>query len=463
MIRAVVLGVAATLLCGCISVVGLGETGAMVEDAPPPVPNAWEAAQQTIGDVQPGWIDALNDPLLSAYVKEAQAKNRDLQIAAGAVAEARALARQAGAALYPAVNLTAAAGRSGVINLESADSYSVGFELGWEIDIWRRVRASKDAAALSAYSAEADYVFSQYSIAAAVAQSYFAAIEARRQLSVSKRSFDALEETDRIVAAQRTLGAVSGLDVALSKRDLANARDSELRAEGAVRIATRALSVLLGRYPSAIADMPPDFPTVPPPPAADVPSGLLNRRPDLIAAELAVGAAFNAESAAQAARLPTFSLTSTIGGSSTDLEDVLDPENVIWQAIANMAAPAFDAGLRKARADEARAKKEQALNAYAATVIDALREVETSLDQNALLRERVDVLSDAAIQANRAFEIAQTQYREGETNLIDVLTIQNTSFAAESALVSVQSALLTEWINLNLALGGDWRTDPPAQ
>ncbi|MEL7027776.1 MAG: efflux transporter outer membrane subunit [Pseudomonadota bacterium] len=451
----------ALLACqGCAHFGSLEEAGEAGLDAVPERPAAWEAGSSVDGQVEFGWVAAFNDPVLSAYVDEALVNNRDLRAAAGVVSEARALARQAGAALYPAVDITAAARRSGVIDQPSVDGYEAGAQLSWEVDVWGRVRSSRRSAALGAYSAEADFLFSQYSLAAAVAQSYFLAIEAGLQLDVSTKSFNALEVTERIVEAQRDIGAASGLDLALSKRDLANARDAVLTAQGAQRTAVRALSVLLGRYPSALTETPPILPQAPPPPPAGLPSDLLERRPDVIAAELSLAAAFDNVAATQAARLPTISLTSSIGGSSSDLSDVLDPENVAWQVVGNLIGPAFDGGLRQARVREARAEQVQAANSYAQTAISAFEEVETSLDQNVVLRARIAALTEAAAEANRAFEIARRQYEEGESNLLDVLTIQNTSFSADSALVSAERSLLNEWINLNLALGGNWATAP---
>ena len=290
-----------------------------------------------------------------------------------------------------------------------------------------------------------------------MAQSYFLAIEAGLQLEVAQKSLNALTQTDEIVQAQRDIGVASGLDVALSQRDLANALDAVLEAEGGQRIALRALETLLGRYPGGLVETRPALPQTPPPPPAGLPSSLLERRPDLIAAELSVAAAYNSVSAARAARLPTISLTSSINGSSTELSDILDPENVAWQVAGNLLGPLFDGGLRKGAVDQASAQQQAATAAYAQAAIDAFQEVETSLDQNTVLRAREKALADAATQANRAFEIAQIRYEEGETDLLDVLTIQSSAFAADSALVTVQRALLDEWINLNLALGGDWR------
>ncbi|MEO1151360.1 MAG: efflux transporter outer membrane subunit [Pseudomonadota bacterium] len=458
MTRLIYVLIIALLSSACASLSSPEQAKGIAADAPPSAPTNWQAGPaETPGPVKVGWIAAFGDPILSRLVSEAITNNRDLRAAAGAVEEARALARQAGAAIVPAIDVTGSAGRGGIVDFPSADNYSLGLQFGWEVDVWGRVRATKRAAAFGAYSAEADFLFAQYSIAAAVAQSYFVAIEAGLQRNVANKSLKALEETAKIVSAQREIGVATGLDVALARRDVANAKDAVLNAQVGQRLALRALSALIGRYPDAKLDLTDALPKPPAPPPTGTPSTLLERRPDIIAAERNVAAAFNSISAAKAARLPTISLVSSISGSSSELSDVLDPENVAWQLAGNLLGPLFDGGLRKAVVDEATAVQTQAINAYAQTVIAAFQEVENSLDQNQVLRARRDVLREAATEAARAFEISQIQYEEGAGTLLDVLTIQSTAFSADSALVSVEQALLTEWINLNLALGGNWQ------
>ncbi|MCI5043419.1 MAG: TolC family protein [Aquisalinus sp.] len=443
-------------LVGCASISDPEQARGIAASELPGTPDRWVSSEDVQGPVRIGWLDQLADPVLTQLVEEALANNRDLRTAAAAVEEARALARQAGAAVLPSIDVNGSGGRGGIIDGPDSESYSLGLQLGWEIDVWGRVRATKRAAALGYYSADADYLFSQYSIAATVAQAYFLAIEAGLQLEVAKKSLAALTQTSDIVSIQRDIGVATGLDLALARRDLANAQDAVLEAEGGQRLALRSLEVLLGRYPDAATDIAGSLPEVPAPPPPGTPSSLLERRPDIIAAELSVAASFNNVQAARAARLPVISLVSSVSGSSAELSEIFETGNVTWQVAGNLLGPVFDGGLRAARVDEATAEQKQAMNAYAQAAINAFREVEDSLDQNAVLRARRTVLADAATQANRAFELAQIQYEEGETNLLDVLTIQGTAFAADSALVAVDRALLIEWINLNLALGGSW-------
>lgn len=446
------------LLGACASITSPDDAGSVARKSGPDAPDTWESTTETIGDVEVGWIDALGDPVLVALVDEAQANNRNLQAAAANVERSWALAGQAGAGLSPAVSLSSGAERGGSVEGRSADSYSLGLQASWELDVWRRIGAGEQAAVLSAQSAEADYIYGQYSLAAAIARAYILAIEADQQVEVARKTLDALTETDRIVGVQNEFGLATSQDVALSRSDLARTRASLTAAEGAQRNALRALEVLLGRYPAADLDVRTTLPDVPPQPPAGIPSALLERRPDIVAAERSVAAAFNSLDQAKAARMPSISLTGSAGGASPDLADVLNPTNIAWQAATSLVAPLIDGGLREAQVEQASAEQRQAIAAYGQAALDAFQEVESSLDQNVVLRERAAALREAAAEANRALRIVRLRYDEGETDLLDVLTIQQRVFTADADLVSIERARLDEWIGLNLALGGDWRS-----
>ncbi|MEO0713698.1 MAG: efflux transporter outer membrane subunit [Pseudomonadota bacterium] len=457
MIRTSAIICATVYLTGCASITLPDVAGRAARAATSEAPNIWASASETVGDVNVGWIDALDDPVLLALVEEAQANNRNLQAAAANVERSWALAGQAGASLSPAVSLSSGAERGGSIEGRSTDSYNLGLQASWELDVWGRIRAGEQAAVLSAQSAEADYIYSQYSLAAAVARAYFLAIEADQQVDVAAKTLEALTETDRIVQVQNEFGLATSQDVALSRSDLARTQASLTAAEGAQRDALRALEVLLGRYPAADLDVRTTLPDVPKQPPAGIPSTLLERRPDIIAAERSVAAAFNSLDQAKAARMPSISLTGSIGGASPDLADLLNPTNVAWQAATSLVAPLIDGGLREAQVEQATAEQKQAISAYGQAALDAFQEVEGSLDQNVVLRERATALREAANEANRALRIVRLRYDEGETDLLDVLTIQQRVFTADADLVSIERARLDEWVGLNLALGGDWR------
>ncbi|MEO1043536.1 MAG: efflux transporter outer membrane subunit [Pseudomonadota bacterium] len=445
----------ALTLASCANVQDLRSTTRQDPNIPE-TPQAWAMARERVGEVEVGWITSFNDPVLETLVREAQENNRNLQAAAANVDRARALARQAGASLQPSVDLNVGGSQGGNIESSSDGDLSAGLELNWEADVWGRIRSGQQAAAASAESAEADYLFTQYSIAAQVALAYFVAIEASIQERIAKESEDNLTETARITQVQYEAGLASAQDLALVRSDLASASDSLVEAQGSKRESLRALEVLLGRYPSTDLEVRTALPAVPPPPPAGLPSEILERRPDLIAAEREVAAAFNELKQAKAARLPTVSLTTEIGGSSGQLSNLLDPANVAWTLAGNIAAPIFDGGQRQAEVEIQDAEQRQAIANYVQTAIEAFQEVEDSLDSGSVLAQREVFLTESAREAQEAYRIAELRYREGETDLIDVLDIQTRVFEAESNLANVQRQLISQRVDLNLALGGNW-------
>ncbi len=450
----------ALALSACVSTESLDRTDdakAAAKNSLPNTPSAWATVQQNPGDVRVGWLAGFNDKVLTALVDEAQSNNLNLQLAASNIDSARALSRQAASALAPQVNLSAGSNRSGTRQATGSSDQSIGVQAGWELDLWGRIRSGNQAAAQSVVAAEADYKFAQYSIAANVAQAYFAAIEASQQLDIAQQSIDTLLETNRIVKVQYENGLGDKQNLALAEADLANAQDGLVSSKGARRDAIRSLELLLGRYPEAELKVSKQLPAMPEAAPAGLPSELLERRPDLIAAERRIAAAYNKVDQAKAAKLPSISLSGSIGGASNSLGSLLDPGNVAWRAASSLLAPLFDGGLSKAQIDASTADQKAAITSYTQAALSAFGEVETSLDQSLVLRQRVNALTDTLNAAEEALRIANIQFKEGEIALIDVLSIQQRVFSARRNLISIKRAMLSQHVSLNLALGGDWK------
>ena len=414
------------LVAGCSVNRPPEEAKAAAEAQVPAQPPEWKTASTT-GEVRVGWLAAFEDPALTALVGEAQEHNQSLQAAAANVDRARALARQAGAALKPAVNLSAGGSRSGTAaSSTQSDSLTVGVDVAWEADLWGRLRAGRQGALASVEAAAADFRYARHSLAGSVARGYFLAIEARRQEEVAQETVAALEETLRIVNLRFEEGMVSAQDLALARSDLATARDRLATVEGSRRDALRSLEILLGRYPGADLEVRTTLPPTPPNPPAGLPSEVLERRPDLVAAERRVAAAFNAVDQSRAARLPTLQLTGSLGGSSDALTSLLDPANVAWRLGTSLLAPLFDGGRRRAQVEISTAEQEQALAQYGQAALQAFGEVETNLDLGGVLNRRRAELAVAAENAKEAYRIAELRYKEGESDLLDVLTVRQT-------------------------------------
>jgi len=420
-------------------------------------PATWAAKAGRHGDNIAKWPESFNDPLMLKFIEEGKANNLDLKTAAGNMEKAWLLAEKSGTALKPSANLSLGRSQSGSADGgESTGNVNVGLTASWELDVWGRIRAGVSGAEASAQAAEADYVFAQHSLSANIAKTYLKAIEAKLQADITRNNIQILKKTMRITLVKYDNGMSSGQDVAVNRANLASAEEKLITLEGSQRDAIRGLEILLGRYPNATTELPNVLPSLPLPPPAGVPSEILERRPDIVSAERKIASAFDATDQAKAARLPSFSLTSSLNGSSASLKDVLNPANLVWQLAANIAAPLFDGGKRKIDMKIATVEQKQAISNYAQTALTAFSEVENNLDQGNVLSRRESALSNVLKQSSKAYRIASLRYKEGEIDLLDTLSIQQQSIAAESNLLSIKNAQLEQRINLYLSLGGSW-------
>ena len=446
------------LLAGC----GASKTASIdAQDAArtaiPQLPTRWAIVQKQVGKVNVGWIATIKDAELSKLVAEAQSNNKDLLITAANLEKSWGLTKQASAALSPTLNLKASGGGSGNLDGQSKGNLNIGLQSSWEIDVWGRIASGSAASNESAKAARADFIFSQHSLAAAVAKSYFIAIEAQRQEKLAGDKVKAIAEISRITGVKFENGITSQQDVSLALADLASANESLTRTQGARRNALRALELLLGRYPGADIAIRQNLPPVPAAPPAGIPSELLERRPDLIAAERRIAASIHGIDQARAAKLPSIGLSSSLGGSSNQLSNLLNPVNIAWQAVSSLLLPIFDGGAAEAKINIATAEQKAAVASYAKAALTAFGEVEKTLDQGVVLRERKVSLALSLKEIKTALRIATLRYEEGETDILDVLSIQQRKFGSEGSLIRLERSELEQFINLNLALGGSWK------
>jgi outer membrane protein TolC len=216
----------------------------------------------------------------------------------------------------------------------------------------------------------------------------------------------------------------------------------------------RALEVLLGRYPSASLAAEDALPALPPP--AGLPSELLERRPDVVAAERRVAAAFNREAEAKAARLPTISITASGSNLTSDFYVLQDRENPVWSAGVSLLAPIYRGSELQAQVEIRSAEQKQALAEYARAGLRAFNDVENALSSEATLQAREQLLVKAAADNARALEFARQRYRIGSVDLRAVSQQQLAMFAAQATLLRVQSEARVQRVNLHLALGGNF-------
>lgn len=422
------------------------------------VPAAWAAGGTSTDPVANGWVAQFSDPALDSYIKEALANNLDLQSAAARVEQARYYVTVAGGMLYPAVN---AAARAGGNDADPNAGWSGAVvAASWELDVWGRVRAGRAAAVQTYAASSADYAFARQSLAALTAKSWFMATEAQLQLAIAAGSVRTAEQVVELVRSRRKFGAGNDYDIAVAQASLGTLRDTRRQLELAYQQSLRALELLLGRYPGARITAAAELPKMPPPVPAGLPSQLLERRPDVVAAERRVASAFYLTEAAKAARLPQISLTAGVSDISSDLFVLKDRNNPVWSAGAGLLAPLFRGGALKAQQDIRTVEQAQAVADYARVGLRAFNEVENALASEFTLKDRETILQEVVALNERALAFAQQRYRLGAIDLREVSQQQLALYAASTGLLRVQSEARVQRVNLYLALGGSF--DAPA-
>jgi NodT family efflux transporter outer membrane factor (OMF) lipoprotein len=438
--------------------------------APPPpltdvqagaLPNTRVPAQWTAGGsggaVADDWLAGFNDPTLTALVAEALAFNPDLQVTAARVEQAAAYVRLAGATLYPQLTVSA----RGSLGADSSGVQGVGLFANWELDLWGRIRAGREAASLQYGSAERDADYARQSLAALVARSWFLASEARLQVVIAQDMVDAAQRQRALAQDRLRVGKGSEAELAQARAAEAGYRDTVVSLEQSYRQSVRALETLAGRYPAATLPVPAQLPPLPGPIPAGLPSELLERRPDVAAAERRVAAAFYRVEEARTAKLPRIALTGSVNSISSDVFVLQQRDNPVWSLGGNLLQPLFLGGQLQAQQDVRTAEQKQALAEYGRIGARAFGEVENALSAEIGLQLREALLRQAVVEQTRALELAEVRYRVGVDDLRAVQQQQLMLAAARGTLLRVQSEQRVQRVNLHLALGGSFAAAPP--
>ncbi len=422
-----------------------------------PVPPAFRAGG-VAAPVADRWLVSFDDPALTALVAEALAFNADLRVAAARVEQAAGYVKVAGATLLPSVGVFATGGdKSG----GGGGLQGVFLNAKLELDVWGRVRYETAAAEQTSAAFAADYAYARQSLAATVAKAWFVAIEAGLQRAIALSALRSSEALLGVAQERLRIGNGNEQAVAQARATTGTYRDTVRQIEQAREQAMRALELLLGRYPSAEVAVADHLSPMPPPVPVGMPSQLLERRPDVVAAERRVAAAFNRVGEARAAQLPRIALTAGGSSVSSSLLQLQDTSNPIWSVGGNLLAPIYQGGALRAQVEIRSAEQKQAVAEYARTGQRAFGEVENALAADNALRER-DTILEATIRDNeRALELSQIQYRVGVIDLRGVEQNQLSLYVARMSRLRVQTERLAQRVNLYLALGGSF-DDLPA-
>lgn len=434
--------------------------------APPPVelPGAFLSATGQQVFVADTWWQDFQDEELNIFVTNALEHNPGLAQAIAQARIAEAQSRSVRADLFPQISAglnSARQQRQGASAPGSegggqtiSNSHSASLDVSWEVDLWGRL-SSLSAAGQADFLAASEQLRGMHqSLAANVVSLYLGVVQAQAQVELSEQTVEALSQFAQQVENRVNAGIVSPTDVALAYANLSSAKAGlAQRRENLARV-TRQLETLMGEYPAGQLITTSELPAVPPLPSAGVPAELLARRPDVRSAEWALQAADYRLSAAERSFLPSISLTGSAGSTGSELADLFSSGSFIWTIAGNIVQPIFQGGRLRAQADVAEGQRDEAFYTYVDVALTALSEVETALEVDTLLKQRVIESDEAADYAEEAVRVSFNRYMQGIEPFLNVLESYQRALDSRSAYITAQYDRLENRIDLHLALGG---------
>ncbi|AUO64396.1 efflux transporter outer membrane subunit [Citrobacter amalonaticus] len=446
---------AALLLAGCQSV--------DVQPAKPSlaIPAAWRAVGGPASPAEQVWWRNFHDRYLNQYVDQALQNNSDVLIARERINEYQAQVYAAEGSLFPSLDAsvggTRARTQSAATGLPIYSTlYKGSLTASYDVDIWGVNRSTAQAAQASLEAQKAAAAAADLTVASSVASGYVTLLALDEQLDVTQATVKSREDALNLAKRQYETGYSSRLELMQSDSELRSTRAQIPLLQHQIAQQENALSILLGANPQRV-ERSADFEALTPLKIpAQLPSTLLNRRPDIVQAERQLIAADASLAASRASLLPSINLTA--GGSIQDrtLPGLLDNPLQLWSLGGSILAPLLNRQALNAQVDIAQSQRNQALYGYEKTVRNAFREVNNSLDAIARYQEQLQELQAQQAVAQETLRIAQNRYRNGYSSYLDVLDAQRTLFSVQTSVVQVKNNLLLAQIDLYKALGGGW-------
>ncbi|MEO6005802.1 MAG: efflux transporter outer membrane subunit [Opitutus sp.] len=428
---------------------------------------AWKTAEPADAFARGEWWQLFADPALNELETRALSANQDLRGAAARVEQARAAAGIVRGSYRPQVAVGAGVTRertsrttTNVAPTSLTTTYSAPLDASWELDLFGRVRRLSESARAEAEASAAAFESVRLALTADVANNYFSL----RALDLERASVSSGIELRRralnLITSRRTSGTATDFDVARAETELAST-EAEIAGLDNDRAALQnALAVLVGEAASsfavpAAADSARTFASVPAIPSG-LPATLLERRPDIAAAERALAAANARIGVAKAAFFPSISLTGSAGFVSGDIDRLTHADSRVWSIGPTLYLPIFQGGRNRANLARSRAAYDEAVAVYRQQVLLAFRDVQDALTSTRLLNDQAAAQDRALLAARRAGSLAQTRFDAGYVNLLEVLDAQRTVLTAERAAARLAGQRLTTSVALIKSLGGGW-------
>lgn len=429
-------------------------------------PSEWKLAQP--GDAFPrgSWWKIYGDPGLDALEEQVSPANQNVAQAEARYRAARAAVRQTRADFYPTVTGAASVTRARALATRSAPDgttttspvtttlYGASADASWELDVWGRVRRSVESSVASAEAAAADLEGVRLSMQAELAVDWFQLHGYDAQKELLETNITAQARALHLTQNRHDQGVVSGVDVAQAETLLETTRAQAIDIGIARAQTEHAIAVLVGKAPADLTIPPAKIGVAPPAIPGLLPSELLERRPDVAAAERRTASANALIGVAIAAYFPKLSLDASAGFLSSTLSKLFSAPAFVWSVGPSALATLFDAGRRRAVTAQRRAEYDEAVGAYRETVLTAFQEVEDQLVALRLLAREEAQEAAAVAAAERSLKLAESRYEGGITTYLEVVTAQSVALANERTAVDLLTRHMTASVNLVRALGG---------
>jgi outer membrane protein, multidrug efflux system len=417
------------------------------------------------------WWTLYHDDALNALVEKANANNTNIQLAVARIEEADAQMREVGAALLPAVDLSAGANRNRVTGAGAfpvfgqnpRNSFSVALNSSIEIDFWGKIKRAKEAARANYLSTRFAKQTVMWSLSSLVAKQYLIIRSMDAQLALNVENHKISQESVALTNRRLEGGIVSALDVRQAELVLNNLQTQKIELERQRAISEHQLAVLTGELQIKVANASLMNMPVPPTPPAGLPSSLLESRPDIQQYEQDMVAANANIGLAKAALYPSISLTGSLGGQSLELSDLIKSAARVWSFGAALNLPIFNSGKLESMVDQATAQQKQALANYQGSIQTAFSEVNDALVNVQDYQAQETVAQTKLKIAKQILEIAQNRYKAGYSGYIDVLDAQRSHQDATQAFVQSRQSVLMATVDLFKALGGGWQQQSAEQ
>jgi NodT family efflux transporter outer membrane factor (OMF) lipoprotein len=422
----------------------------------------WKPAQPSDHVLRGDWWEAFNDPLLNDLEKQVSISNQNLAQAEAQYRQARALVQSARSGYVPTVGAGASADRSrssaggNTINRGVRDNYAISADATWELDLWGRVRRSVESSQAGAQASAADLESLRLSAQAELAQNYFQLRSLDTQKQILDDTIAAYRRNLQLTENQYAAGIVARADVVQAQTQLKTTQAQALDIGVQRAQLEHAIALLIGRPASTFAIAPAPLAAEPPAIPVGMPSDLLERRPDIAAAERGMAAA-NAEiGVAKAAYYPTLTISAAAGFQSSSLSDLISAPNRFWSVGPALAQTLFDGGARRALTDQAVAAYDANVAFYRQTVLTGFKEVEDNLAALRILEEEARIQEEAVQSARHSVALTTNQYKAGLVSYLNVIVVQASALNIERNAVEIRNSRLAASVALIKALGGGW-------